>query len=729
MTRSLRSTLALVGLALLIALGTLACTSTGGPPHTPTGGFASQLERSDTRSAPNPSAATPLRAHAGSASASHLTWATQGPLPPNEELWIISAPESAAVPNVEHQPVQAPAGSLDLSKEEIGAGALVVDRGGQFVPVPLEHTRAHANIFNGIASVDVLQRYANPYSIKIEAVYVFPLPQHSAVTGFVMTVGERKIRAVVRERREAEEIYASARAQGYNAALLTQERPNVFTQRVANIEPGTAIDIDITYFHTLPVRDGAYEFVFPMTVGPRYNPAGTTDPITATTHDLPPAPDAATTTYLRPGERSGHDVALTLDIHTPGSTTSPYSPTHEIVVQQSSADPSTTRIELAGGPTIANRDFVLRFRNELDALVPALATHIEDGQGYFALTLSPPADRRINPIKQPVEIIFVVDTSGSMNGRPLAQAKEAIMETLERLGPEDGFQIIRFANDASPLGDRVLDATEYNRREAIERLKSLEAAGGTEMLAGVRTALRFPQDSNRTRFVCFLTDGYIGNESHVLSEVHRELRSARLFSVGIGTSPNRFLIERLAVMGRGAAAYVGSGDSAPRTMRAFLQQVRHPVLTDVRIEYLGVQAEHLNADAPFDIQRGRPKTIMGRFDPDASPDATLRITGTLAGRTFVNEVRLADAVRHPAIGDLWARAHIAELTNRALRTSTFDPEDQIRTTALRFGLLSPYTAQLAVDASRVTGGDIGITTQVPTHLPAGMRTDPPERDR
>ncbi|MCA9283482.1 MAG: hypothetical protein KDA30_15760, partial [Phycisphaerales bacterium] len=170
------------------------------------------------------------------------------------------------------------------------------------VPVPLEHTAVSASIAGYIASVDVTQKYHNPFSHKIEAVYAFPLPDDAAVTGFLMTVGDRTIRGIIREREEAQQIYNAARAQGHNAAIMTQERPNIFTQRVANIEPGRNIDISIRYFHTLAYNDGEYEFVFPMVVGPRFNPAYS-------------APDQQIRTRnLSPNQRSGHDISLAVDL-------------------------------------------------------------------------------------------------------------------------------------------------------------------------------------------------------------------------------------------------------------------------------------------------------------------------------------------------------------------------------------------------------------------------------
>ncbi|HEV8291727.1 MAG TPA: VIT domain-containing protein, partial [Tepidisphaeraceae bacterium] len=206
---------------------------------------------------------------------------------PAEELWIIGrADKQQPQPGEQMIP---------------GSGVLAAQLESKLVPVPLKHTDVKASIAGYIATVDVTQEYQNPYNGKIEAVYVFPLPDNAAVSEFVMTIGQRRIRGIIREREEAERIYKEARSQGYVATLLTQERPNIFTQKVANIEPGKKIDVNLRYFHTLSYNDGAYEFVFPMVVGPRFNPAGSTQGVGAVSRDDRGTSGQATEIqYLRP---------------------------------------------------------------------------------------------------------------------------------------------------------------------------------------------------------------------------------------------------------------------------------------------------------------------------------------------------------------------------------------------------------------------------------------------
>ena len=327
------------------------------------------------------------------------------------------------------------------------------------VPLPLKHTAVDAWVAGHIGTVNVKQQFANPFDTKIEAVYLFPLPEQAAVTEFLMVIGERTIRGILREKEEAEAIYREARAQGYRASLLVQRRPNIFEQKVANIEPGHAIDIDITYFHTLAYKDGWYSFVFPTVVGPRFNPPGRADPIPAMPRGgNSEAAGATGVEYLAPAERSGHDLAITVRIDA-GVAIEDLKSTHEIDIERDG--PASATVQLANQTTIPNRDFVLDFRVAGEAVKSNLMTYRDPdtGEGFFSLMVIPPVDTKVIA-RRPMEMVFVIDCSGSMSGRPLEQAKEAVATALARLDPRDSFQIIRFSDDASQFGAAPVRATE-----------------------------------------------------------------------------------------------------------------------------------------------------------------------------------------------------------------------------------------------------------------------------
>ncbi|MYH70949.1 MAG: VWA domain-containing protein, partial [Gammaproteobacteria bacterium] len=572
---------------------------------------------------------------------------------PEAEVWIIA--KAAQEDNRTDAEDYSEDEYVDAS--DPGSGAMVAHMlsddnqyGTENILLPLQHTAVDAAIAGHISTVRVTQQFANPFDTKIEAVYVFPLPQQAAVSEFLMVIGERTIRGILREKEEAEAIYRAARDQGYQASLLVQRRPNIFEQKVANIEPGKAIDVDITYFNTLAYRDGWYSFVFPTVVGPRFNPPGHPDPV----HALPrggrmATPGAAGVRYLAPTERSGHDLGMTVRINA-GVPIEDITSTHDITVDRDG--PAAATVQLAQRTTIPNRDFVLDFRVAGEAVKSGLMTYQDPdtGEGFFSLMLIPPL-ARADIARRPMELVFVIDTSGSMQGRPLAQAKQAVATALGLLNQDDTFQIIRFSDDASQFGREPVPATADNLAAARRYLADLSGDGGTMMVEGIRAALGFPHDPSRYRFVSFMTDGYIGNEADILAEVHRRIGNARIFSFGVGGSVNRYLMERMANVGRGAVAYLGLNDSADAVMEAFFERVSRAALTDVEVDWGGMTVSDTYPGRRPDLFVGRPLVVSGKF---RGKPAAVTVSGMVDGARRPFAVEPADAgSAGPSLARVW----------------------------------------------------------------------------
>jgi Ca-activated chloride channel homolog len=632
-------------------------------------------------------------------------------LQPGEEIWVIQT--SSAVTETED--------------DEPGSGtmlALVAPRGGATtteVPLPLRHTDVHAVVTGYISAVDVTQQFENPYDEKIEAVYLFPLPEKAAVNEFVMTIGERKIRGILREKEEAQRIYEDARAQGYRASLLVQHRPNIFEQKVANIEPGKRIDVNIRYFHALAYEDGWYSFVFPTVVGPRYNPLGSQSPVAALPReDFREPPSGAAVRYLRPTERSAHDLGISVDLDA-GVEIEDLTSSHEIATSRDGE--SRAHVTLAAGDTIPNRDFILKFRVAGETIKSNLLTYTDERtqQGYFTLLVYPPRTHN-NLRRQALEMVFVVDTSGSMAGQPIGQARDAIKAALDRLDPRDTFQIMNFSSDVHQFASKPLPATYDNIERAREYVRRLGGEGGTEMLSGIRAALGFPRDAERTRYVTFLTDGYIGNEAEILGEVQRTIGDARIFSFGVGNSVNRYLLDGLATEGRGTVAYLGLEDSATDVMDYYFERISRPALTDVAIDWNGLAASDVYPARLPDLFPGRPVVVTGKFR--GTPD-DVAIRGRLGASTVSLDVGAARDSRQPALRSIWARLRIEDLARR--QTLTGDPNgalaDSIRATAIEHSLMSAYTSFVAVDATERTAGERGTTVNQAVPVPEGVRYD------
>lgn len=621
----------------------------------------------------------------------------------DEEIWVITRDTNAVATRDAETP---------------GSGMMVTTLEDRLVPMPLKHTDVQASVLGIISTVHVTQKFHNPYDGKIEASYVFPLSQNAAVSEFLMVIGERRIRGIIRDRKEAEQIYAEAKSQGFVASLLTRERPNVFTQKIANIEPGRAIDVEITYFNTLSCVDGWYEFVFPMVVGPHYNPAGSTNGIGAVAHGLHGVSGQATEVeYLKPGERSGHDIALQLDLNAGVAIEETLSRTH--VVTATNLSPGRMVVTLAPTDRIPNKDFVFRYRLAGREVKSHVLT-TESGRGRFFTMLLQPPESLAKLKRQPLEMVFVLDCSGSMSGRPIEQSKAAVDRALRQLQPEDTFQLINFSMDARRLGPVPVPATPENIRKGLRYLASLQGEGGTEMITGIKAALDFSHDPRRLRFVCFLTDGFIGNEPDILREIKQRIGDSRIFSFGIGSSVNRFLMEQMAREGLGVVAYLGLNDSAADIMDLFLQRISHPALVNVKVDWNGMEVSDVFPARTPDLFVGRPLELTGRFK--GTLPGSIRVSGMAGGEKVEWTVPVGggDKVEH-GLPEVWARMKIADLASASLTDSRGEYAGLIKQVALEYGLMSDYTAFVAVDTSRRTEGAEGTTVPVAVPVPEGVK--------
>ena len=627
-------------------------------------------------------------------------------IPSTDEVWIIEKPAARPAST-------APAARPDL---------LEAGKNGELIPIPLQHSSYDVKIAGILAETHVRQTYANPFTAKIEATYVFPLPDDAAVTDFLMIIGDRRIRGLIREREEAKRIYAEAKSQGYVAALLTEERPNLFTQKVANIEPGKRIDIDITYFNTAKYLDGEFELALPTVVGPRYNPAGTTDGVDAVPRGKGcQSPQAVAIEYLAPNERSGHMIDITVELDPQVTVERIASPSHEIATQ--TLGDGRSRITLKAQQTVPNRDFILHWRPAGKPLQTAFWIGGTEKERTFALLLLPPASEKVLP-RQPREMIFVIDRSGSMSGQPMAKVQEAMRNCLNGLDGNDTFQVVEFSNSAASLGNDPVPATEANIKRAIDYVNKLDGSGGTEFKAGFNVAFNIPHDPKKLRIISIMTDGDIGNENDVLAQVKRQLNGARIFAFGVGSSPNRHLIESLAAVGHGAAAFVGLNEDSGTMVGQFYRRAAYPALTDVAIDWDGLKVADVFPRHIPDLFAGRPVLVTGRLTSAIPKDTRISICGNRGGETVRAHLPVSAAtIPIPAVCHIWARHKIARLLleNAAISTPGFQKD--LAEFSISHAVLCPYTAFLAVDASRVTEGNTGYSVNVPVPVPDGVRYD------
>ena len=311
---------------------------------------------------------------------------------------------------------------------------------GSGAECPLRRSDVRAEIAGSLARVTLTQEYQNTAVDRIEAVYTFPMPHTAAVDSMTMTIGPRVIRGKVLERNEARAIYDAARDSGKQAALLDQERPNLFTQRVAGIGPGDTVRITITWNQHVPYEAGTYEWTLPTVVGPRYK-----SPVKGT--------------YVEKSARAGHDVSIEVRLDAGLPIEWVGSATHDVTIDRPRA--SSALIKLRNGTTIPNKDFILRYDIAGKRIGDSVLAHKMGDTGYFSLVLQPPESFTTRDLT-PKELVFVLDTSGSMRGFPIEKAKEAMTMAIAAMNSFDTFNVITFSGDTHILFPQPVPATAQN---------------------------------------------------------------------------------------------------------------------------------------------------------------------------------------------------------------------------------------------------------------------------
>ncbi len=593
---------------------------------------------------------------------------------------------------------------------------------------PLKHTNVSIQISGPLARAQVTQQFENPYSDKIEAVYVFPLPQNAAVDNMTLTVGDRVVKGTIKKREEARAIYEAAKRRGNVTGLLDQERPNIFTQSVANILPGEKISIMISYVQTLSYNDGAYSVVFPMVVGPRYIPSRPFDhtpPLGGGwAWDTDQVPDASQITppVLKPGTRSGHDLSLSVKIDAGVPIHHVQSTTHEIAVTNLKS--SQAEVHLKEEATIPNKDFILTYAVAGKDIRDAVLTHRKGKDGFFTLLLQPP-DRVETDNVTPKELVFVLDTSGSMSGFPIEKAKETMSLAIKGLNPRDTFNLITFAGDTHILFPEPVPATPSNVRKARAFLSSRRGGGGTEMMKAIRAALDPSDSQEHLRIVCFMTDGYIGNDMAIVGEIQKH-QNARVFAFGIGSSVNRFLLDKMAEHGRGEVEYVGLQDDGSQAAHRFYERVQHPLLTDISVDWDGLDVSAVYPKRLPDLFSAKPLLVTGRYTTPGK--GTIRLQGKVAGHSVVRKIDVdfpGFEPEHDVLATLWARTKIADLMAQDYNgIQQGNPKPSVRKAITQLGLdyrlMTQFTSFVAVEELIITEGGQPRRVEVPVELPDGV---------
>jgi Ca-activated chloride channel homolog len=580
---------------------------------------------------------------------------------------------------------------------------------------------------NGLVQrVRVLQKFRNDTAAWLEGVYVFPLPEGAAVDRLRLHVGARTIEGEIRERAEAKAEYEAAKAAGQRASLVEQERPNIFTTSVANVGPGDEIAVEIEYQDRVLYRDGRFSLRFPMVVAPRYVGHGATPALTVSTAPAAPSritvadADRITPPVLRPEDGPINPVRLTVLLEPGLPIEAVASPSHEIAVEEDAS--GAMRIALAGEVS-ADRDFLLGWSPKAGS-EPQAALYAEllDGAPYLLGVVVPPAAPAAEP--QPRDVVFILDTSGSMDGQSIIQAKAALAAALERLRPEDRFEVIRFSDDFTSMFSGFVQADPQMRAAARRKLAGFRAEGGTEMLPALEHALALPVTEGRLFQILFLTDAAVGNEAQVFDRIATQLGPRRLFTIGIGSAPNDYFMRKAAELGRGSFTYIASTDEVEARLGELFQKLEQPILIDLALAWpLAAKGVELFPAPLPDLYRGEPVAFTAKLPSGAPLEGAVEITGNLAGRPWRVELGLETARPSVGIAALWGRSKIEAVSDQLRRGA--DPESvraKIVEIALKHHLLSEHTSLIAVDPMPARPAEAKlVAASVPLNLPAGWR--------
>ena len=608
---------------------------------------------------------------------------------------------------------------------DMQSGSLLLRMQEGYVTATLMNTNVEMDISGLVARVSVKQQFHNEGSEWVEGVYVFPLPDKAAVDRMRLHIGDRFIEGEIREKEQAKTAYEQAREQGKKASLVEQQRANLFTTSVANIAPGEMVTVEIEYLEDLRYDDGTFSIRFPMTLTPRYIPGSPLPDRQGNgwSPDTTRVADASLITPPMITKSRGHKVTLNASVDAGVPLEIIASRYHPVDVNE---DDDRYNVSFADDDVSMDHDFELLWRPEPSSAPRAMVfNEIIAGESHYLLMVMPPDAAEAAPVTMPREMIFIVDTSGSMHGVSIAQAKQAVMRSLEGLNANDRFNVIEFNSYTKGLFGESMPANGLNLSSARSFVRGLQANGGTEMRPALELALRTQPRETHLRQVVFITDGSVGNEEELYSLIEEHLGAARLFTVGIGSAPNSWFMRKSAELGRGTFVIISALHEVREKMDTLFRKLEYPQVTNISVTWPGGAVVESYPDVVPDLYLGEPVTVKVRAGEVFEAGETVTVSGDSVAGAWSRELPLASKHDDPGIGALWAKAKIAALHDDERRGA--DPEQTRKTivdTAIAHHLVSKYTSLVAVDKTPVRpAGDPLSREQVPNLLPYGQSMD------
>ena len=609
---------------------------------------------------------------------------------------------------------------------EVGSGSIIYTLSDKsiFTQIALD-TKVQMDITGTINRVKLEQSFTNPSNDWVEGVYVFPLPTDSAVDHLDMIIGQRIIEGQIKERKEAQKIYKKAKQAGKKASLIEQQRSNIFTAKVANIAPGETITIAIEYQQFVNIDQDKFSIRFPMTIGDRYIPGKTIKTQSDSQGQRPNTHLVKDGSKITPPISNYVDrpVSIAINLKAGFDIQSVNASYHDISIIDTNSLTKHITLDSTKDNNQADRDFELIWQAH-KTLTPELAlfTQQKGNDHYLMLMATPPEDKAFERLNTPRELIFVIDSSGSMMGASMIQASKALTQAINRLKPTDRFNIIDFDSKFDPLFDSAMPAIKMNKKHGVRFANNLAASGGTEPLEAIKFAFdsRDSQSDNYLRQIIFLTDGQVGNEDEIFEIVRQKIDENRLFTIGIGSAPNEYLMNTMAQYGKGAFTYIGDINEVEVKMNELFQKLEFPAMTNININFpMDINAEQALGSVS-DLYKG--EVITAIYKMKAIPNK-LTISGNTANGVFSKNINITAGNDTTGIDVLWAKRKIELMMHQYRSQTRRIDRDKVQTDitniALDHHLVSKFTSLVAVDVSPTKPGEqVSITKAIANKVKA-----------
>jgi Ca-activated chloride channel homolog len=615
----------------------------------------------------------------------------------------------------------APIVAFAAQPEDVQSGSLLLKTAPDAQPVEALRMQSsfRVQVTGNLARVLVSQQFSNPSDDWVEGLYVFPLSTDAAVDELVMHIGDRVIRGDIQKREKARAVYEQARSEGRQASLVDQERPNMFTTSVANIAPHTAIAVEIAYLETIPLRDGRYTLHLPLAITPRYNPRFGNDPASPVAAAAAGAANSMPGVNATPERVTSEQQQVNIEVElAPGFQVQSVASAHHSVV--TTTDSLGKHVQLSGSQVPADRDFELVWTPAAVADAQGAVFAERSGDETYALLMLSPPEQDIRRA-EPREVEFIIDTSGSMEGPSIEQARAALQMGIDRLTEKDRFNVIRFSSDASSLFHAPRQVSRTTRSLARDFITALSANGGTEMRPPLELAFATAPSADFLRQIVFITDGSVGNETEIVSLIRQNIGTGRLFTVGIGASPNAYFLQEAAIAGRGSYTFIAERSQVQGRMQDLFRKIESPALVDLQLQWPGAGTAELASNMPGDLYSGDPLVVLARLPALPEQGQVVTLSGRAHGAAWVRQVPISSVTAQAGVSKLWARERISALTRqRNFGCDSAEAEASIVDLALRHHLVSEFTSLVAVDETPVRPpGTEDRSEQAPTSAPAG----------